>query len=208
VGLLFGIALGSALLGAVCGGFVTYAAMSATSLVARSTKAPVGKEFGNTVIKPLDTGWWSHSFSDLDLSAELPDKMRPEERTSPMMQQYGFTEADDYTGRSVEAWLQIGAYWTRAQRAEDPTSVAKRTIKEYSGETHFESITVDGFPACKASCKYDGGKAEVLAVYIKRGNGIYYLHCQFWSQDKSEAELQWARILKSIHFLGRAPLHR
>jgi hypothetical protein len=209
VGLLIGIAFGAGLLGAVCGGFVTYSVMVAERPVpSRPNIVPLSPGFGSPTLVSSSDGWWVYRFSDLDIEVGVPAIVKPSPRPSVPSGNYGIDEVADYMGHGKHTSIDIGAFWTGSPGSNDPVDLAN--FNSPPGSTGKATATT--FSECPASIRsgtYDNSSTSGFKeVYLVRGNGVYYFRCRYWTRNKASAEAEFDRMMRSLTFLGKRPIIR
>lgn len=212
-GLIVGLVVGSLVLGALCGGVGTYGVLSVQKSISRST-VPTPEGFGKPSVSPLEEGWWKHSFSELDLSLELPGNAVPTRRDWREGHETGISETADYVVSSTSAMIELGAYWMTDQPGDNLEDLMEYNLQDPERATQpgfrIERLMIDGHPAVlsEGTAMSEGRKSYFHILYIQRGNGLYYLQSSYWLQNQPEAQDEWKRMLKSLRFDNKKPLVR
>ena len=199
------VALGSAILGAICGAFLTYSVMSVGRFSSAATQVPQDPRFGHPAHQSLADGWTKYTFPDLRLSAELPCPVAPYRRTFPTWSTWNVAKTADYSGFGPER-IGIGAYWYKTPSYENVVQIMKYNA-ERPGPSKMkytiDSTKVDGADAAILHGSYEesGREAGCWMVYISHDQALYNVQLTYWAQDEAKARGDWARILGSLHFL-------
>jgi len=200
------VALGSGILGAVCGAFITYSVMSVGRLSTQVVHVPQAAGFGHPVSHELAGGWMAYDFPDLQLSVELPCAVTPYRRVFPASSTWQVVKTADYVGGHIVS-VRIGAFWSQVPVPRSAEEIMKWNMKQPearlgSVEYTINRSTVDGSDAAVLHGSYvDSGRHGGLwEVYITRGTALYNLEISYWSSDEAQAAKDWTRVLGSLHF--------
>jgi hypothetical protein len=193
-------------IGALLGAMLVFGAIAAKTAATKQVPVPVRTGYGKATSVPLGSGWNRYTFSDLDLTVDLPGSLTPQARAMPMRNAQRVKEAVTYSGRTGAGGFRLGAFWEKPPFDKDPVRLAKynmtRPVSGYQiGEPTYARETLAGSPACASEVSYvRGGQAIYKSVLVLRGDAVYYFEIYFWESKRKAAEADYDRILKSIHF--------